>query len=157
METRGVLRKLIQMHCSSNNSERVNELHEKFIERGYTESAGMLSSLMQMYIQNDRIEEAWNAYTKLKMNYNSFSLDGFKIFYLARSLVQQSRYDDALNLVKTEFSSKKYVDNRTCVNLLHSYDNEEEQLRMFEFIIENKICEPVNVVLGPIVRLNLKK
>lgn len=157
METRGVLRKLIQIHCNANNSQRVNELYEKFLERGYEESPGILSSLMQLYIKNDETEAALNIYNKLKTKYSNFNLDGFKIFHLAAALVKNSKFDEAFSIVESEFQSKKFVEPRTCVYLLNSFDNEEQQLKMFNYLIENRICKPVNIVLGPLVRLHLKK
>lgn len=46
---------------------------------------------------------------------------------------------------------------RNCWQLLDSYENAEDQLKMFEFLIENGYCKATNIIFGPLVRIHLKR
>lgn len=102
METRGILRKLIQVHNSAGNRERVAVLRKKFMSRGYNESPGMKSSIMQNYIQLKNLPAALDLYQEIKLLYPTFKLDSFKVIDLAALLVENGKTEDALDLLNEE-------------------------------------------------------
>lgn len=104
METRGVLRKLIQLHANFGHLERVNELREQFLSAGYEETVGMKSSLMHNYIKAGQLEEALNIYNNIKLTNPHFKIDSFKVIDLATLLVKEEKYGEALDILKIETS-----------------------------------------------------
>lgn len=46
---------------------------------------------------------------------------------------------------------------RNCWQLLDSFENAEEQLKMFQFLVENGYCKPTNIIFGPLIRIHLKR
>lgn len=106
METRGVLRKLIQQHISTGNLDRVNELREQFLSAGYEETIGMRSSLMHGYIKAGNVEKSLSVYNEIKTSDPHFKIDGFKVIDLATLLVKGERYDEAMNILETETAGK---------------------------------------------------
>lgn len=102
METRGVLRKLIQMHSNTGNSKRVEELKKKIIEKGYEESPGMKSSRMHSFIQSRNVTAALDMYHEIKSLHPGFKLDNFKILDLATLLVSENKFEEAITLIKSE-------------------------------------------------------
>lgn len=102
METRGVLRKLIQVHSSTGNHKRATELRNKFISLGYTESAGMKASVMYNYVQLKDLSAALDLYQEIKLLYPRFRMDNFKAVDLAALLVENGKTEDALDVLNEE-------------------------------------------------------
>lgn len=106
METRGILRRLIQQHANLGNLDRVNELRERFLSTGYEESIGMKSSLMHNYIKAGNLEKALNVYNEIKISDPHFKIDSFKVIDLATLLVKGEEYGEAMDILKTESTGK---------------------------------------------------
>lgn len=106
MDVRGVLRKLILEHCRLGNSKRIIELQEKFQEYGYKESPGINGALLQTYIQSGHLDLALDTYKNMKEKNKKFDIDEFKIINLATLLVKNNRFDEAMNIIKQEGSSR---------------------------------------------------
>lgn len=107
MNTRGVLRKLIQLHNNAGNLDKVAELRNKFIAHGYSESLGMKSSVMHSYIQSRDLPSALDLYQEIKVLQPHFKMDSFKIVDLATLLVENNKVEEAIKLLKEE-SKKGY-------------------------------------------------
>lgn len=101
METRGVLRRLIQMHSNTGNLKRVEELKNKIIEKGYEESPGMKSSRMHSFVQSGNLTAAFDLYHEIKSLHPNFNLDSFKILDLAALLVSENKFEEAVTLIKS--------------------------------------------------------
>lgn len=106
MESRGVLRRLILEYCRLGNSGRVQQLQEKFVEFGYRESAGIKGVMLHTYIQNGHLNQALDTYTVIKSNHPEFKVDEFKIVDLATVLVKNDRFNEAVELIKSETGSQ---------------------------------------------------
>lgn len=100
METRGVLRKLIQLHANAGNHRRAGELREKFISHGYTESPGMKSSIMHNYVQSKDFPSALDIYQEIKLLHPHFKLDSFKIVNLAKLGVETGEVEEAIKILE---------------------------------------------------------
>lgn len=108
METRGLLRKLINQHCKSGNVQRVTELCHDFEKAGYNMTAGMKSNLLDLYIKNNNLEKAWETYKTIKKTFSSFTVDEFKIIDLAKVLYEHKMFDEVIKLLRNE-SSNRFV------------------------------------------------
>lgn len=102
METRGVLRRLIQLHSNSGNVKRVEELQQKFLSRRYGESPGIKASRMHSYIQSQNLTQALDLYSEIKALHPEFRLDNFKILDLATLMLSRNLYQEAINLINSE-------------------------------------------------------
>lgn len=109
METRGVLRKLIQLHTNAGNRERIAELRNKFVSHGYIESPGMKSSTMHRHIQSQNLPAALDLYYEIKALHPQFKMDSFKVIDLATLLIENGKTEDAVKLLINE-SKKGYVE-----------------------------------------------
>ncbi|KAF4531992.1 hypothetical protein B566_EDAN006537 [Ephemera danica] len=79
LNTRGVLRRLLQMHCRLNNPERVLQIKKELDADGYLMSPGMLASILAMHLLNRDCENANLTLQQLTENYPHFVLDEYKI------------------------------------------------------------------------------
>lgn len=108
METRGVLRKLIQMHCRIGNFERVQELLTEFKGMDYKISVGMKAGLLDLYIKSKNLELAQKIYKEIVENDPTFIVDEFKIIDLAALLVMGNNFEEAVKLIKTEIQKRYF-------------------------------------------------
>lgn len=106
METRGLLRRLIIEHCRLGNSNRVNELRDKFISNGYKETAGIRGVMLHTYLENDHLNQALEVYDEIKTKYHHFNIDDFKIVNLASLLIKNDKFDNAMDIIQRESDSK---------------------------------------------------
>lgn len=106
METRGILRKLIQMHCRLGNEHRVTELLQEFEKSEYDMSPGMKSSLLDLYLKCEKIDDALLQYKEIKDKYPHFTVDEFKIVDLARLMLINQKYDEAIKLIRNESTTR---------------------------------------------------
>lgn len=106
METRGILRKLIQEYSRLGNVDKVETLRSEFKLAGYEESSGMKSSIMYSYVQGRNLKLALNEYRILNEEHSNFKLDDFKIIDLATLMVKNRMVDEAMELVRNETKTR---------------------------------------------------
>ncbi|XP_030767490.1 leucine-rich PPR motif-containing protein, mitochondrial isoform X2 [Sitophilus oryzae] len=159
METRGVIRRLIQVHAKDGNLQRIQELQTKLSELGYESSAGMKSSIMHNFVLGGYVEEALNIYKDIKSLHPDFLLDSFKFIDLAALLFKNDRFDEALHILESEPLNRDDIDSRSiqrnCRELLNSCTKFEDMMNIFNLLVKRKLCNPTNVMLGPLVRIHL--
>nr|CAI5838259.1 unnamed protein product [Callosobruchus analis] len=156
LETRGVLSRLIKLHSTNGDIQRVKELQQEFEASGYKESLGTKSLLMHNYVLTGNVDEAVKLFQQIKDSDPKFNMDDFKIIDLATLLVKNDRFKDALNIMKTEIKrpSRKTSD-RNLLELLESITDPNQQNQMFECIMKVGYA-PNNIILGPLVRIHIK-
>lgn len=161
LNIRGVLRKLLQLHCRFSNVDRAMEIHKELLSGGCQFSAGMLSSLLQLYTSAGRVYEAEKCLVELQTKHGDFEIDSFKIVDLATVLTANAQYDRAEKVIKDTKVKVGNLDGNTrnCVNLLFSVAEKESPTatkRMFNLLID-RYCNLNNVLLGPLIRSYLFK
>lgn len=106
METRGVLRKLIRAHNNAGNFNRLEELKQKLLAKGYHESPGMKSSRMHSLTQTGDLTQAMDLYDEIKVIHPEFKIDSFKVLDLATLMVSNECFEEAVNIINTESEKK---------------------------------------------------
>lgn len=106
METRGVLRRLLQAHSRAGNYVRVEQVRKLIEQAGYKESPGMLALRLQHRIKTHDFASALNLFDKLKENFPDFRIDEYKIINLATILLTEGRFDTAMEVLKKEFDDR---------------------------------------------------
>ncbi|KAK9878882.1 hypothetical protein WA026_003711 [Henosepilachna vigintioctopunctata] len=161
METRGVLRKLIQKHTNEGNIERVKQLENELISNQYATSPGLRASLMHTYIKEENLSAALEIYHELKQNSPNFNVDGYKLIDLATLLVRNNRFDEAADLLTQGAKTGKVYRNikslRNCRLLLSSIQDIDLQKTMFDILMKNGYCIPHNALLGCLIELHIEK
>ncbi|XP_023011712.2 leucine-rich PPR motif-containing protein, mitochondrial isoform X1 [Leptinotarsa decemlineata] len=158
METRGVLRRLIQLHSRLGNAQRAEQLRQIFSEAGYIETLGMKSSMMHSYINGGHLEPALDTFKEINKLDPNFNIDSFKLLDLATLLVKANRYSEAIEIVQPKNQIKVLGGPailRNCLELLKAYKDENEQNTMFDLLVDEGYCKVNNIILGPLVRIHL--
>ncbi|XP_045482968.1 leucine-rich PPR motif-containing protein, mitochondrial-like [Harmonia axyridis] len=163
METRGVLRKLINKYSGRGNHQRVTELRQELEAKGYTSSPGMKSAVLQTHVREGNLEEAMQIYDELTQSAPNFRMDSFKIVDLATLLVKNDRFDKAMEILKTSAIDQKNSTEdmksweRNCLNLLKSIKDIDKQKEAFKILMDCSYCGPTNIILGAMIQLHLEK
>ncbi|GJQ88511.1 hypothetical protein Trydic_g15429 [Trypoxylus dichotomus] len=160
METRGVLRRLLQIHGRLGNHSRVQEIKDMLEKTGYEESPGMLAVRLQTLIKTKELQAALKLLQELKEKHPYFDIDDYKVIDLATLLVAEDKFEIAVELLTKEFENKLVRGGlrieRNCINLLHAAKDSKQATTLYRFLIEKNICQPKNVIFGPVLSSYLK-
>lgn len=164
METRGVLRKLIQMTCRNGNIQRVNELMKEFNDSNYKVTVGMKAGLLDLYLKSNDLNSAYTAYQEICRDSPLFVIDEFKVLNLLNLMVKNNKFNEAVDLLKSDLKTRDVIGKKgiekNCWNLLNSLaltGNYEHTKIMFDLLTKYGLCEINNVILGPLVKVHLNK
>ncbi|KAF2901912.1 hypothetical protein ILUMI_04268 [Ignelater luminosus] len=161
MEVRGVLRRLIQEYARTGDEKKVNELRQKFSNAGYVETAGMKAALMYSYITNDNVDSALKIYDEVKKTSTSFFIDSFKVLDLATLLIKNNQFNKAIDILENETKDRCAQGGptivRNCWQLITAAADEVQAEKLFNLLVEKGYCVPSNIILGPLVKVYLKK
>ncbi|XP_053615995.1 leucine-rich PPR motif-containing protein, mitochondrial-like [Plodia interpunctella] len=163
MNTRGVLRKLLQVYCKEGNLHAAKQIADRCQKEGVFLSAGMKAAIFDLHVKLGELEEAEMCLADLNKTAPNFSLDEFKIIDFATLMVYRHKIDQAIDMI-TEQSKKRHVVGgqsiqMNCWRLLDAMaaqSNPPETGKMFYLLISLGYCKPSNVILGPLIRVHLK-
>ncbi|XP_055388591.1 leucine-rich PPR motif-containing protein, mitochondrial isoform X2 [Condylostylus longicornis] len=171
LNTRGVLRRLLQVYVRENQLEKALEIKAKCENLNVHNSPGMLASIFDLNIKLKNLSGAKNCLQNIRKKYPGFLVDEHKIIDLAALMVEKDKLDEAENLIIERASTTKVVGgeyvHKNLWNLLtqvayyssrhHSDENKNLTKDFFLLLKKNKFCQPRNVLLGPIIREYLLK
>lgn len=162
LNTRGVLRKLLQLAVREKRYDDALKLKEKCDELAMEYSAGMLASCVDLYIKADKLEEAQRVWTELEEKHSSFVIDEHKAIDLAALLISKAKNEEAREVLRKRAKQKIYGDNnnKNVWNLLtglieksSNADQSDLSAKSFlNFLVKHKYCRYSNTLLGPQVR-----
>lgn len=161
MNPRGVLRRLLQLHCQRGNTKRVLEIKEELEESGFVLSPGMLSNLFSMYVLGGDSEAARKCLANISNADPNFVVDEFKIIDYATLLISEGQYKAAVSALENragihQISGGKSI-SRNCWELLSAIakKGEPEQVKhMFHLLVTLGYCIVSNSLLGPLLRVH---
>ncbi|KAF5305557.1 hypothetical protein FQA39_LY01648 [Lamprigera yunnana] len=160
METRGIIRRLINEYCKLGKYKWVLQLRSELLDEKYEESPGMQTGILHAFVMEGNIEEALKMYESLKKSHSNFKIDEFKIIDLATVLVKNNKFDDAIKILSNEAKTRKISNGRhtlrNCFELIEAGNNEEEIRKLLEVLLKYRYCVASNVVLSPLITFYLK-
>ncbi|KAL4716909.1 hypothetical protein ACJJTC_012720 [Scirpophaga incertulas] len=162
MNTRGVLRKLLQKYCRENNLAQAREVVERCEKEGVVLSAGMKASIFDLHVKSGDIDNAELTLIDLNKNFPNFHIDEFKILDFATLLVNNKKISKAIELIKEQSKNRRIVCDRgitmNCWRLLDAtaaHGTPADTTQMFELLTSLRYCLPSNTMLGPLIRVHL--
>ncbi|XP_042857897.1 leucine-rich PPR motif-containing protein, mitochondrial-like isoform X2 [Penaeus japonicus] len=163
LNTRGTLRRLLIMHASNNNIQRVLSLFKEAEADEVNLSGGMMSSIMATLVESGKADSAIAVFNELQTKYPSFNVDCYKVIDLCTLLVREKRMEDAVNLLNKYLKdslkprSKKSI-KRNCWNLLMAAAENQDHKNtktIFEILHANKVIDIDTVITGPLIKARL--
>ncbi|XP_049882196.1 leucine-rich PPR motif-containing protein, mitochondrial-like [Pectinophora gossypiella] len=163
MNTRGVLRKLLQEYCKSGNLAAAREILEKCQKEGVFLSAGMKAAIFDLHVKLGELDLAELTLADLNRSAPNFLLDEYKVIDFATLMVYRGRIDRAFDLINEQSKKRRVIGGRNismnCWRLLDAVAAQNsyvETRNMFDLLTSLRYCRPTNAVLGPLIRAHLK-
>ncbi|XP_052757762.1 leucine-rich PPR motif-containing protein, mitochondrial-like [Galleria mellonella] len=163
MNTRGVLRKLLQQYCREGNLAAARQIAEKCQKEEVFLSAGMKAAIFDLHVKLGELDLAEIALADLNKSSPNFTLDEYKVIDFATLMVYRKKIDQAMELITEQSKKRRVVGGRgismNCWRLLDAtaaHGSHIETRKMFELLSSLRYCKPSNVILGPLIRVHLK-
>ncbi|XP_052903438.1 leucine-rich PPR motif-containing protein, mitochondrial [Anopheles moucheti] len=171
LNTRGVLRRLLQLSVREGRYKRALELKQKCDQAKVDQSSGMLASIIELYTKVGDPQQAGRTLEQLRKQFPGFIVDEHKIIDYAALLVERGQLDGARKILReraTAGGKLRGTDDgstsKNVWNLLTSTaqwavtsgrkasapNNTTQQL--LDFLVELGYCNYDNTLLGPVLR-----
>uniref|UniRef100_A0A182QNI1 Pentacotripeptide-repeat region of PRORP domain-containing protein n=1 Tax=Anopheles farauti TaxID=69004 RepID=A0A182QNI1_9DIPT len=171
LNTRGVLRRLLQLCVREARYKRALELKQKCDQAKVDQSSGMLASLVELYTKVDDPERAGRTLEQLRKQFPGFVVDEHKILDYAALLVSHGQPDGARKVLRERATSggklRGIEDGSTSKNVWNLLTNTAQWAatqtskpattpnttqQMLDFLVELGYCAYDNALLGPVLR-----
>lgn len=172
LNTRGVLRRLLQLNVREKRFERALEIKKHCDSNKVELSPGMYAALFDIYIKIGSPNEAGITLRKLQQQFPGFLVDDHKVIDYAALLVEKGNLEEAQRVLRMRagVSPVKGVESITknvwqllsnvanIAPILKDVDATENQTKkFFEFLLQLKYCTYQNSLLGPVIKEFLNK
>lgn len=170
MNTRPILRRLLQMLVREGRYERALEVKKRCDELKVNMSPGMLACVFDMYIHTKDLQKANATLQKLHKEFPAFLLDEFKIIDFAALLVETGDIEEAQKIlrIRAGIAEIRGGDNvrRNIWNLLNNIaiisptldpEVKNHTYNFFQFLNKLGYCDYSNTTLGPIIKEYLNR
>lgn len=169
LNTRGVLRRLLQMCVREGKLDRALEIKKKCDAQKVDASPGMLACIFDIYVRTKKIDDASFALRKLNQKYPGFLVDEHKIIDFAAVLVEFGQIEEAKKILRlrAQVANIRGGDsiNKNIWNLLNLLASRakvnntltNETKDFFLFLNKLGYCGYHNSVVGPIIKEHLNK
>nr|XP_026486597.1 leucine-rich PPR motif-containing protein, mitochondrial-like [Vanessa tameamea] len=163
MNTRGVLRKLLQQYCREGNLAAAREILDKCQTEGVFLSAGMKASIFDLHVKLGELDLAEIALADLNKSSPNFTLDEYKVIDFATLMVYRKKIKKAFELINEQSKKRRIKGGRNismnCWRLMDAtaaQGSPADTRHMLELLTSLRYCRPDNTMLGPLVRVHLK-
>lgn len=168
LNTRGVLRRLLQLCVREGKLERALEIKYKCDALKVDISPGMLASVFDLFVRIKRLDDAAASIRKLNQKFPGFLIDEHKIVDYAAALAEVGNIEEAKkNLrLRAQVANIRGGENinKNIWNLLNIVSHQakpeketNETKELFQFLQQYGYCSHQNSVLGPIIKEHLNK
>lgn len=166
LNTRGVLRKLLQLAVKEKRYEKALQLKVKCDELAMNFSPGMLASCIELYTKSDLINDAQQVWAELEEKFPEFVIDEHKAIDFATFLIKHDMVERAKEILLKR-AKRNVIGENNNKNVWHLLNALAEQgtnkqanhsIKAFlDFLVKLKYCRHTNTLLGPLVRERLLK
>ncbi|XP_065364711.1 leucine-rich PPR motif-containing protein, mitochondrial [Calliphora vicina] len=170
MNTRGVLRRLLQVCVRDNRLERAVEIKNKCEKLKVQTSPGMIASIFEMYTKLGDLANAQQSLEALEQTYPGFQIDEHKYVDYASLLVKCGQLETAKKILEERTLKQKIIGGDYILKNVWNFLTNVAQLaaisqdlpternltrETYAFLQKLGYCRTHNAILGPIVRERL--
>ncbi|KAH8283249.1 hypothetical protein KR044_001951 [Drosophila immigrans] len=167
LNTRGVLRRLLQLSVRDGRLERALQLLAKCEALRVQISPGMLAAILDLHIKLKDLTRAQQTLLRLQNTYPGFQIDEHKLIDYAALLVHNTQLDEAKQLLQQRAAQQKVNGGDYVIKNVWQLLNNVAQLAIkkpvpdsghsltyetFEFLRKLGYCQAHNALLGPVLR-----
>lgn len=159
-----IKRYLFTVCCRNKNLNKALEVLKYMESANIPITSGMNAQLIELYVQMERVSDALDIYKQIKAKDSDFCLDNIKTVCLAELLLKENRLEDAIKFLNDNKKSSVEVENNynysakvwRVLNLLADRGEVDQLKQFFETLVSRNYIVPTNVILGPLIKVNLK-
>ncbi|XP_035897350.1 leucine-rich PPR motif-containing protein, mitochondrial [Anopheles stephensi] len=171
LNTRGVLRRLLQLSVREGRYKRALELKQKCDQARVDQSSGMLASVVELYTKVGDPVQAGRTLEQLRKQFPGFIVDEHKIIDYAALLAERGQLDGARKILRERATTGGRLrgadDGSTSKNVWNllsktaqwaatsgqqSGASPNTTLQLLDFLVELGYCNYDNALLGPVLR-----
>ncbi|EDS33204.1 leucine rich protein, putative [Culex quinquefasciatus] len=169
LNTRGVLRRLLQLCVRENRLDRAVIIKEKCDQARVELSSGMLASVFDLHIKRKNVDEAGKTLEQIRTAFPGFLVDDHKIIDYAALLAEKGFLSNVRKILKQRASAglRPGNANRNIWNLLtktaqwsaatEPTSDKNHTADLLNFLVDLNYCTHDNTLLGPVIREHLLK
>lgn len=160
---KGLKRSLLVAAIRARDVEKTEEVIQRLEAEGFTLTSGVYAQLIELYSSCDKLEEALNAYKKIRETDVEFILDETKTIKCVQAYVNADRLDEGIKFLEDnkpkEMPDEKMFNYQTiCWRLLNVLAEKGDVAglnKLFNAMVANNYIVPNNVLLGPLIKVHL--
>uniref|UniRef100_A0A182K6C2 Pentacotripeptide-repeat region of PRORP domain-containing protein n=1 Tax=Anopheles christyi TaxID=43041 RepID=A0A182K6C2_9DIPT len=171
LNTRGVLRRLLQLSVREGRYKRALELKQKCDQAKVDQSSGMLASIVELYTKVGDPEQAGRTLEQLRKQFPGFVVDEHKIIDYAALLIERGQLDGAKKVLRERATAggklRGAQDGSTSKNVWNLLTNTAQWAaaaaqskgaspnttqQLLDFLVQLGYCNYENALLGPVLR-----
>uniref|UniRef100_A0A182T6K4 Pentacotripeptide-repeat region of PRORP domain-containing protein n=1 Tax=Anopheles maculatus TaxID=74869 RepID=A0A182T6K4_9DIPT len=170
LNTRGVLRRLLQLSVREGRYKRALELKQKCDQAKVDQSSGMLASIVELYTKVGDPVQTGRTLEQLYKQFPGFIVDEHKIIDYAALLVERGQLDGARKVLRERATSGGKLrgadDGSTSKNVWNllsktaqwaaasggKVESPNTTQQLLDFLVELGYCNYDNALLGPVLR-----
>lgn len=167
LNSRGVLRRILQMCVKEGKLDRALEIKKICDLQKVNKSPGMLASILDLYIKTKNIESANRTLIQMKELFPGFPIDEHKLIDFASILIEAGNLEEAKKILKMKSTSgKKYTGTDTHKNIWALLSNmaqfaatqsevsgeQNSTGELLTYLVQLNYCGYHNTLLGPIIK-----
>lgn len=170
LNTRGVLRRLLQMCVRAEKLERAVEIKKICDQEKVDLSPGMLASVFDLYIKTNSLPEAEETLEQLQKQFPGFLLDEHKIIDFCTLLIGNNELTKAKQILKQRatFGTVKggqyilkniwrLLNKLAILNVDNNLNSINKTKEFLDYLVKLGYCGYHNTLLGPVIRNYLIK
>ncbi|XP_067623165.1 leucine-rich PPR motif-containing protein, mitochondrial isoform X2 [Eurosta solidaginis] len=158
-------RQLLSACFRTGNLGMTLEVIEKLEAEGFNIPNGVWAQLIDLYATENKSAEALEQYEKLKAKDSEFVLDNLKTVHVAKLLIEEERFDEAIKFLERNKKEELLPDGEGSFNytstvwrLLNSLaeaGNADKLQKLFDTLVGGNYICPTNILLGPLIKVHL--
>ncbi|XP_050542701.1 leucine-rich PPR motif-containing protein, mitochondrial-like isoform X8 [Daktulosphaira vitifoliae] len=161
----GAKRQLFNLYCKNKNLEKAIALKEKLDAEGFNIPTGSLVFLIDLYLSNNKLEEAKYLYQQLTSADPNFVLDKYKMVKMADLIVKDESVEKAIEFLSSIKQSDENKDtfvsfqhSNNCWKLLNNIADKgkaDDVQKVFDLLILKNYNTVSNILLGPLIKVHI--
>ncbi|XP_055641196.1 leucine-rich PPR motif-containing protein, mitochondrial [Toxorhynchites rutilus septentrionalis] len=158
---------LIRSAVRANDIPKTEEILTRLEEENYVIQPGVYAQIIELYVNNDKLEQAFALIQRVKTQSPDFELDYTKVVKFANAILNQDRFEDTLKFLAEYKPSvgrdENEVDfnyNSSCWRLLNALaegGKVDQVNKLFDHLLDLGYITPQNIFLGSLIKVHLVK
>ncbi|KYN29003.1 PREDICTED: leucine-rich PPR motif-containing protein, mitochondrial-like [Trachymyrmex cornetzi] len=158
---KNILQKLLISYCLENDLKKVEEIKQEYDACQYEWTPSIKSILFELYLKNNKLNEAEALLPELQITPNKIQIDRNKIVMYATALVKANKPTKALDIIDTfnaiDFKTNAQTHCCTLLQVLAQSQYHNCTKDMLNLLLKKNYCKVTTELLKPLMAIPLKR